>query len=200
MRAFLAFLLFSFAFPVFAEEKIDVYSVTMPVENISEPQRQAAFTEALHHVVDNLAANPNIKSDADLSELFAHPEYYVESYSYLSDPEQQDTLQIIVHFDPQALRPFFPQQHTLQSQRLSLQVSGMTSAETLNAVTDYLAQISAVKSVTIEQVLGENVILSVFLQGSESHFIQILLSDQRFVSLSAEDSEASALRFKWAGE
>ncbi len=200
MRIFFACLIISFAFPVFAQEKVDIYSVVLPIENQSEPQRQVAFATALQQVVGNLSANSTIKSEADLPELLAHPERYVESYSYLSDPEQQDALQIVVHFDRQALSPFFPQQQVVQSQRLNVQVSGVTSAQMLSAVTQALSQISAVKSVIIEGVSGENILLSVLLQGNVSGFIQTLLSSQHFVSLSSDDSDQSELRFKWIGE
>ncbi|MES2205029.1 MAG: DUF2066 domain-containing protein [Pseudomonadota bacterium] len=200
IRIFLAYLILSFALPVFAQEKVDIYTVVLPVENQLEPQRQDAFATALQQVVGNLSASPNVKSDADLSEIFAHPERYVESYSYLSDPEQTDVLQIVVHFDSQALGSFFPQQHVAQSQRLNVQISGITSAETLNAAMHFLRQINTVKSVMIEQVSGENIILSVFLQGNSNSFAQILIDSQHFVSLSAEDSDQSTLQFKWVGE
>lgn len=201
IRILLAFLVMSFAFPVFAQEVVDAYSVVVPVENQSGAQRQVAFLDALHEVVETLVANPNVKQDVDLSVLFAHPELYVESFSYLSDPEQQDALNIVVHFDRQALSQFFPQQHTTQSQSVSLQISGVTTAPMLNAVTHYLSQINAVKSIVIQQVSADHVTVSVMLQGDISRFIQALLAGQRFVSLSAENApDQSALRFKWVGE
>ena len=184
-----------FSVPVFAQAKVDVYNVVVPVENQSEPQRQAAFQVALHELVD---LNPRFNQASDLTKLFDHPELYVESFSYQSDPEQEDALKIVVHFDQEALSPFFQQQHAIQSQRLDLQISGVTSAQILNAIMNYLNQINSIKSVVIEQVNGENVILSVMLQGNTANFIQTLIADQHFVSQSAEDSQdSSALRFKW---
>lgn len=201
LRILLALVMFSFFLPAFAQEQMDIYSVAVPVENQSESQRQAAFSVALHEVVNTLNANPNIKSNTDLSKLLEHSEVYVESYSYQTDPEQQDALKIIVHFDREALNQFFPQLHATQSQPLNLQISGVTSTQSLNAITDYISQMNAIKSVMISQVMGENVTFSVVLQGNVSVFIQALLTSQRFVSLSAEDSlDQSTLRFKWIGE
>ena len=204
LRIFFSFLILALAFPVFALDAVDIYSVIVPVENQSDSQRQAAFVIALQEVTNSLNANSNIKSNADLSELFAHPEHYVESYSYQTDPEQQDALNIIVHFDREALSPFFLQQHVAQSQHVDLQVSGITSALALNAMMHDLSQMNAIKSLTITQVKSESVIVSVMLQGNVANFIQALLTDQHFASLSAEDSqtleEQTALRFKWIGE
>ena len=187
---------------MFAQEKTDIYNVTVPVENQLEPQRQAAFGVALHEMVDTLSANPNVKASADLSELYAHPELYVASYSYQSDSDQEEGLKIIVHFDREVLSPFFPQQQRVaQSQPLELQVSGIMSASILNAMMHDLNQMNVLKSVMIEQVKGENVQLSIVLQGNEANFIQTLLANQHFVTLSAEDPhDQAALRFKWIGE
>ena len=201
LRTFITCLILVFALPVFAQEKTDIYTVAVPVENPSEPQRQAAFLVALNEVVALLSVNPNVKAKTNLSELFDHPELYVESFSYQSDPEQEDALNIIVHFDREALNQFFPQQHVSQSQNLNLQISGVTSALELNAMTHDLSQMNTIKALTIEQVKGEDVLLSVILRGNVASFIQTLLADQRFVSLSAEDSQdQSGLRFKWMGE
>lgn len=188
----------SFAFPVFAQEKVDMYTVVLPVENQSKPQQQIAFEVALHQLVDT---HPSFKQASDLSTLFDHPELYVESFSYQSDPEQEDALKIIVHFDRGALSPFLLQSHAVQSQRLDLQISGVTSELILNSMTHYLSSINAIKSVMIAQVMDENVTLSVTLQGNIGNFIQTLLSSQHFVALNTDDPlDQSALRFKWIGD
>lgn len=199
MRKLLVFFMLTVALSVFAEEGVDIYTVTLPVENSSKGQQQIAFASGLHEVVDALNANSNLKLGDNFSQLFEHPEHYVESYSYLSDPEQPDTLQIVIHFDRQALRPLFSPQQTMQSQRLYVQVSGITSAESLNVMRQSLSQISAIKSLMIEQVSGDSVILLLVLQGSVTHLIQTLLGSQHFVSLNAEE-DSERLRFKWLGK
>ena len=185
--------------PTFAEEKDDIYNVTVAVENQSESQRQAAFAQALHEVVNKLSVSRAVvKQEANLSALFAHPERYVESFSYGSNSEQDEGLAINVRFDRDALSQFFPQQENVQSQRLVMEISGIISEQNLNEAMSYLSQINSVKSATIQQVNGATVMLLIVLHGNEANFIQTLMTDQRFVSLSAENpEELSALRFRW---
>ncbi len=184
--------------PTFAEEKDDIYNVTVAVENQSELQRQAAFSQALHEVVDKLSITRAVKQEPDLSALFTHPELYVESFSYRSNSEQDEGLAINVRFDRDALSQFFPQQEIVESQRLVMEISGIISEQNLNEAMSYLSQINSIKSVAIQQVNGGTVMLLIVLQGNEANFIQTLIADQRFVSLSAENpEELSALRFRW---
>lgn len=188
----------SFAYPIFAEGDKDNYTATVAVAGQSERQRSIAFTEAAHEVADNLNADSSVEQQQDLSLLFAHPEQYVASFSYIADPEQQDALEIKVRFDRDALQPFFASKNMQKAQRLDLQVSGINSAQSLNALTQYLNQINSVKSLLVSQVNGETVRLKLELQGNQAVFIQKLLTDQRLVSLDAQDSnELSALNFKW---
>jgi hypothetical protein len=184
--------------PTFAEEKYDIYNVTITVENQSESQRQAAFAQALHEVVNKLSVARAVKQEADLSALFAHPELYVESFSYGSNSEQDEGLAINVRFDREALSQFFPQQENLPSQRWVMEISGIISEQSLTEAIRYLSQINSVKSVTVQQVNGATAMLLIVLHGNEANFIQTLMTDQRFVSLSAENpEELSALRFRW---
>lgn len=197
IKIVLPLLLFCFSLASFAQIKTDNYSVIVPVDNQSEPQRQTAFSVALHELVDT---NASFDQTSDLNKLFEHPELYVESYSYQSDFDQEDGLKIVVQFDPAALSPFFQPPHGVQSQSLNLQISGVTSVQVLNAIVQCLNQIKTVKSVMIEQVNGESVKLSFILQGNIDNFIQTFLSDQRFISMSAVDSQDQfMLRFKWVG-
>lgn len=195
IRIVLAIVMFCVSVLVFAQEQADSYTVIVPVENQSELQRQSAFETALHNLVN---ANPAFNSVADSPKLFDHPELYVESFSYQTDADQEDALKIIVHFDRESLSPFFQQAHTVQSQQVNLQISGVTSAQVLNQMTNYLDQMNVIKFVMIKQVAGENVLLSVILQGNVANFIQALMADQHFVSQGTEDpQDASALHFKW---
>lgn len=183
---------------MFAEDQQDAYAASIAVTDQSESQRITAFAIAAHVVADNLNAGASVKQQEDLSPLFAHPEQYVASFSYVTDPEQPDALEIKVRFDRDALQQFFAPKNVQQSQRFDLQISGISSEQSLNALTQYLTQIDSVKSLTIKQVNGESVVFGLKLQGNQANFIQRLITDQRLVSLSAEDSnEPSALCFKW---
>ncbi len=187
-----------FCCPTFAGGQDDIYNVTVAVENQSESQRQAAFAQALHEVIDKLSVTRAVKQETDLSALFAHPELYVESFSYGSSSEQDEGLAINVRFDRDALNQFFPQQEIVASQRLVMEISGIISEQNLNEAMSYLRQINSIKSLTIQQVNGVTVMLLIVLQGNQANFIQTLMTDQRFVSLSAENpEELSVLRFRW---
>lgn len=194
--------MFLFVCPIFAQEGRDVYSAQLPVENQSEAQRQKAFDDALREVLESLSQTPNLKVDADTAVLFEHPDRYVESYSYLSDPEQPDALQIVVHFDQHALQPFISFDHPIQQQHYDLQISGISSVESLNALTQYLNQVKGVRTLSIQQVTGDVINLTLVLKGvSVDGFVQTLLTSQRFVAADKGSvSNLSVLQFKWIGE
>lgn len=202
IKTLIILLMVGFLHVTFAEAPVldDPYSATVAVPDQSEAARRPAIHDALQSVISTLSNDPSLNHDSDTSILLEHPEQYVESFSYITDPDQDNGLEIVVHFDRAALKPFFVQAHTEKEQSMNIQISGIASAQDLNAMTQYLKQLRNIQSVSVIQVNGVDVVLSLVLSADENVFLQTLQVDQRLALLNANDGqEKSALRFKWVG-
>ncbi len=189
-------LIFCFVLPAFAGAS-DALSVVVPVANQSEQQRMMGFGAALQLLANRF--NENLSSDhlIDFTVPLEHPEQYVESFSYITDPESTDVLQMAVHFDRHALQDFLPQQHAVPVQNFVIEVNGIHSASNLQAVEAYLTHVPSLQSVFIRQVFNDKVELVVAFEGDKYQFIQALHFGQHLSAENTDKENQSLLSFEW---
>lgn len=188
IKKFLLIFMLCFSIPLLAADE-NMYNVIVPVQNQSIEARTDAFAQGLQTVADRL--NATLPEDQQ-------PEHYIESYSYVTDPDQSDVLEINILFDQQALKSFLPKQQALQSQILFLHVTDIANLVDLNTLMENVKHLHGVQSVFIQRVKDDQVDMQIAYQGNQAVLIQALLSNQHLVSTATEDTtNSSQLHFKW---
>lgn len=189
----------------FAETSQNIYSAITPIENQSEQARQQAFPLALQNVVDQLTTTGIIIPNEDLDELYSHANLYVASFSYVAnkdsvpdqDEEQAKPLMMNIQFDRDALTQFFMRHHMIHLYYFTLQVSGISDEQNLNAMMNYLNQVNNVQSVMITAVSQNNVAVSLTSLSDKSRWLQTIASGQRLQLLNEDAKDASLFYVMW---
>jgi len=185
-----------FTLPVFANV-VDVYQVNLPVNTESQEERVRVFPEAAHVLFERL--DPS-RYSVDLSDLLKHPEQYISSFSYISDPEQPEKLTIRINFDPHALSLSRALESASQGCSVIIHIRGVNSFKSVNELLGYFSEVSGVKSVMIQEVNDNDVMLNVVLEHKNIDLFQKALLSQHLSIIRLEDVELAStdLFFQWS--
>lgn len=185
-----------FILPAFANA-VEVYQVNLPVKTESQEERLQVFREAAQVLFERL--DPN-RYSVDLSNLLKHPEQYISSFSYLSDSEQPEKLMIRINFDPHTLSLSGPLENAPQGYSVIIHTRGVDSFASLNELLGYFSTITGVKSVLIQQVNNNEVILNVVVEYKNMDLLQKTLLNQHLSVLPSENLQLNnpVLSFQWS--
>lgn len=178
----------------------NLYSITVPVENQSLSQRSLGFSSALE-ILEQRLNNGSLNHDAiDFTVPFAHPEQYIESFSYIKDVAQPDLIKLNVHFDSEALKPFLPASYekNKSSQVILLQINAIRNFDDLNSLVAILKNINSVQSVFIQHVFSDHILIKVSYSENPSFFIKQLIHNPHLTIIETNDLiDFPRLSFEW---
>ncbi|MCD8525454.1 MAG: DUF2066 domain-containing protein [Gammaproteobacteria bacterium] len=185
-----------FVLPAFGNA-VDIYQVNLPVNTESQEERAKVFSEAAQVLFERL--DPH-RYTVDLSDLLQHPEQYISSFSYLSDPEQPEKLTIRINFDPHTLPLSGVLDKASQSYYVMIHIRGVDSVKSFNEVLAYFSEANGVKSAMIEEVNNHSLILKVVVDYKHLDVFQKALFSQHLSVIGSEDLQLTspALFFQWS--